>query len=417
MKSLNETIKSTNNCEHSIKLLTDIILGIEAYPELHKTLEISKNIDKELNEYLEKINKECLLEHKKIDESNIRELKETLAQLEHLIKIKLDKSLNNNIEKRINYLNLENIKNTYQQDEKEKLQQISQLKSKIKNLLTKLDKSLPLYAQIKENDTGYTLIETLENKITIKEIFDKIPIEKICKDLELEDYEQDYYYQLEKEPLDLKYHELYIHGNEQSKLKKYKKLYPNIYVAKQLINIKKDGNPQVLANCIFLAKLILKVEQLENLKEHLEKREYNLTVNHVTNLIKEIQEEISTLEDKIDKTISQEISKLNIRKSLKEQDPKIKELIKTILEITENITKEKFGYNLNDIYYKKLIEEDLKKYQQVLLQTKYNISIKVEELKDLLVKQTTPNKRQQKNNKVSLPNPLKRVLKKKEIKK
>ena len=55
--------------------------------------------------------------------------------------------------------------------------------------------------------------------------------------------------------------------------------------------------PQVLANCIFLAKLILKVEQLENLKEHLEKREYNLTVNHVTNLIKEIQEEISTLED------------------------------------------------------------------------------------------------------------------------
>ena len=55
MKSLNETIKSTNNCEHSIKLLTDIILGIEAYPELHKTLEISKNIDKELNEYLEKI--------------------------------------------------------------------------------------------------------------------------------------------------------------------------------------------------------------------------------------------------------------------------------------------------------------------------------------------------------------------------
>ena len=58
MKSLNETIKSTNKCEHSIKLLTDIILGIEAYPELHKTLKISKNIDKELNEYLEKINKE-----------------------------------------------------------------------------------------------------------------------------------------------------------------------------------------------------------------------------------------------------------------------------------------------------------------------------------------------------------------------
>lgn len=385
MKSINDIIKTTNKCEHAIKLLEDIISSIKAYPELNETLSFSQVLDKNLNEYSEKITKKYNEEQIKITKSNILELENTLIKLKRTQKKYLDRKVNKNIEERIKYLNLEGIRKIYIQEGKRTKEQILKLKIKIEYLLKKADKSLTLYAKLEQKNNKYILIETLENKITLKEVFEKIPIENIVKDLELEDYEQDFYHQLETDPLDLTYKELYISTDDKNiELNKLKNIYPNIIIAEKLAEINQESESKILKECIDLAKLILKTYQLENLKKYLEDKEYYYTINHINEIINNIQTEILNIENILNKKFFQEFSKLNIKESLKRQNKPIQELVQLVLEITENKAKAQVNYDYNNIYYREIIKEDMLNYQQFLLKDIYNITISIEELQELL---------------------------------
>src|SRR5699024_1678755 len=100
-------------------------------------------------------------------------------------------------------------------------------------------------------------------------------------------------------------------------------------------------------------------------KDLLAKKEYNFTISYIDKLIRNIQEEILDIEKKIRKRISQEFSKIDIRKSIEESPKQIKELIKIVLEITENEAKKQFNYDLHDISYREIIKPELNQYQQL----------------------------------------------------
>ena len=384
MKSFNETIKNKNEITHSISLLKVIISSIEAYPEFNKTLSISKLDGEYLSSEIEPVTKKFNEDHEKISKSCIAKLKTNIYKLEELIKLNLDKRAVYNIEKRINYLDLKGIKKTYNQETNFKEKQIIDLKLTIKSLLEQLDKSLPLYAKLEKKDSNYVLIETLNNQITLKEIFEQISIENIVEDLILEDYEYYYYSQLGTDPLDYSYTELYTFDTKAEKLKKLKTIYPNIILAEKLAKLTKEKDSKLEKDTIEVSKLLLKIYQLQNLKDLLAKKEYNFTINHIDKLIRNIQEEILDLEKKIKKRISQEFSKIDIRKSIEESPKQIKELIQIVLDITANEAKKQFNYDLHDISYREIIKPELNQYQQLLLKENYNITQSIEELQELL---------------------------------
>lgn len=384
MKSFNDTIKNKNEITHSISLLKVIISSIEAYPEFNKTLNISKLDGEYLSSEIEPVTKKFNEDHEKINESCIAKLKANIYKLEELIKLNLDKRSAYNIEKRINVLDLKGIKKTYNQETKFKEKQIQDLKLTIKLLLEQLDKSLPLYIKLEKKDNKYILTETLNNQITLKEIFDQIGLNNIVDDLKLEDYEYYYYSQLGTDPLDRSYIELYTFDTKTEKLKKLKAIYPNIILTEKLAKLSKEKESKLVKDTIEVSKLLLKIYQLQNLKEFLVKKEYNFTISYIDKLIRNIQEEILDIEKKIKKRISQEFSKIDIRKSIEESPKQIKELIQIVLEITENEAKKQFNYDLHDISYREIIKPELNQYQQLLLKENYNITQPIEKLQELL---------------------------------
>lgn len=409
MKSFNDTIKKRTEIAHSINLLKIIISSIEAYPEFARTLKVSKLDGEYLNSEVEQINKTFHEDHKKVNISCITELKNNIYKLEELMKLSLDKRLDYNIEKRINYLDLKGIKKMYDQEKKFKQKQIANQKLIIKSFLEQLDNSLPLYLKLEKKDNNYILTEILNNKITLKEIFKEISIDNIIDDLKLEDYEYYYYNELGSDPLDNSYKELYIYDTKEENLKKLKAIYPNIIIAEKLTKITKDKENKLIKSTIEVSELLLKIHQLQNLKGFLRKKEYNFTIDYIDKLIINIEEKIERLKNKIKKKITQEISKINIKESLENNVTSVIELIRLIIEVTNAEAKKQFNYDLQEINYREIIKPELINYQQILLKENYNIIIPIYELQELISKKSDLN---DKSNKKNISKHTKKLLKK-----
>ena len=192
MQNKKDYIKRTQNYEHSLKFLKDIIINIEAYPELSK-LE---------NKFQKK-------DRVKLKESNILKIKKYLNKLDSLLRTTKDKTNDININKRLEAINDLDLISIYEKEKKLIEKKIINIKNKLKKELKKLDKNLNIYIKAKKNKKGYSITETLNNKTTINELFKKITIDDLIKDLKLEDYEEYFFKEYDSKNLDSKYYKLY----------------------------------------------------------------------------------------------------------------------------------------------------------------------------------------------------------------
>ena len=164
MKSLNEQIKNTKEYTHSLKFLQDLIVNIEAYPELNKAK--SKKASK----------KKYDQEQHKISQSTTKELNEYLEKLKKMLNQKFERNSKNNIEDRLEILKIDDITNVYLSEKKLKDKELSKVKNKIKKELLSLDKSLKAYVKVSKKDGIYSLTEDLNHEETVEDIFKKISV-------------------------------------------------------------------------------------------------------------------------------------------------------------------------------------------------------------------------------------------------
>ena len=160
-------IKRTQYYNHSLKLLKDIIINIEAYPEIDQInkLYTSDNYDKKLAEK----NKE--IANKIIKESNLDNIKEEISKIEELLINNDNNITNQSIIKKIEYLNDYHLENIYHEEKTLIFKKFQNMTQKLENDLKKLNKEIPLYIEITNTKNGYSITETINNKLTIGELF------------------------------------------------------------------------------------------------------------------------------------------------------------------------------------------------------------------------------------------------------
>lgn len=235
MKSLNEQIKNTKKYTHSLKFLQDLIVNIEAYPELNKAK--SKKASK----------KKYDQEQHKISQSTTKELNEYLEKLKKMLNQKFERNSKKNIEDRLEILKIDDITNVYLSERKLKDKELSKVKNKIKKELLSLDKSLKAYVKVSKKDGIYSLTEDLNHEETVEDIFKKISVIQLAEDLDLEEYKKEYYQELAKVNVDVQYELLFKNSSKGIELKRKEK-YPNIEIAELLIKIN-NSDTKLLSNC------------------------------------------------------------------------------------------------------------------------------------------------------------------------
>ena len=405
MKSLNEQIKNTKKYTHSLKFLQDLIVNIEAYPELNKAK--SKKASK----------KKYDQEQHKISQSTTKELNEYLEKLKKMLNQKFERNSKKNIEDRLEILKIDDITNVYLSERKLKDKELSKVKNKIKKELLSLDKSLKAYVKVSKKDGIYSLTEDLNHEETVEDIFKKISVIQLAEDLDLEEYKKEYYQELAKVNVDVQYELLFKNSSKGIELKRKEK-YPNIEIAELLIKIN-NSDTKLLSNCQKVADKLIQKEKLDNLKSCLIKNDFKYTIDIVDKKLNELEKKKSDLEDKVIQQIRNEIAKINIEKKLLEKDYNVTNLVNMILkEIKESTNKIQF-YQI-DYYEQDLAQGEQKRYQyeESLLKKVYNIQIPPKRLETLLNPQPTKTKekyprlndRTKKAKTLTKSNPLKNIL-------
>lgn len=405
MKSLNEQIKNTKKYTHSLKFLQDLIVNIEAYPELNKAK--SKKASK----------KKYDQEQHKIAQSTTKELNEYLEKLKKMLNQKFERNSKKNIEDRLEILKIDDITNVYLSERKLKDKELSKVKNKIKKELLSLDKSLKAYVKVSKKDGIYSLTEDLNHEETVEDIFKKISVIQLSEDLDLEEYKKEYYQELAKVNVDVQYELLFKNSFKGIELKRKEK-YPNIEIAELLIKIN-NSDTKLLSNCQKVADKLIQKEKLDNLKSCLIKNDFKYTIDIVDKKLNELEKKKSDLEDKVVQQIRNEIAKINIEKKLLEKDYNVTNLVNRILkEIKESTNKIQF-YQI-DYYEQDLAQGEQKRYQyeESLLKKVYNIQISPKRLETLLNSQPTETKekyprlndRAKKAKTLTKSNPLKNIL-------
>lgn len=395
IEKINNLLISETQSNHSIKLLKDIIESIEVYPELYKVKksdEIPRSKQKDYKKELEEIEQNYISIKNKINSSNIKLIKELLTEIENKLIDFYNVNDKNNIKYRIKYLNDSKLIEIFKKERKLKLKlknkELDELKLKLKKELKNIDKSFLFYAKLTKTNNGFNLCETLNQETKLDELFEKISVEKLIEDMELEDYKKEYYKQLGSNPLDSDYYNLYIE-NKNPKLNNLRiSTYPNFKIITTLKNIKFNDKKlneevkEIQKQSIEVADLLIRVKQLENLQKYMEKNNYEITTKYLEEEIKQTKQIIIKKELKL----NQETSMLNL-KNIPEQE-KYK-FYKELLEITADEAKNKFNYNLGSFEYKQMIQQDVYNYQNFILAERYNITL--EELNNLILNQEEDN--------------------------
>ena len=379
MKSLNEQIKNTKKYTHSLKFLQDLIVNIEAYPELNKAK--SKKASK----------KKYDQEQHKISQSTTKELNEYLEKLKKMLNQKFERNSKKNIEDRLEILKIDDITHVYLSERKLKDKELSKVKNKIKKELLSLDKSLKAYVKVSKKDGIYSLTEDLNHEETVEDIFKKISVIQLAEDLDLEEYKKEYYQELAKVNVDVQYELLFKNSSKGIELKRKEK-YPNIEIAELLIKIN-NSDTKLLSNCQKVADKLIQKEKLDNLKSCLIKNDFKYTIDIVDKKLNELEKKRSDLEDKVVQQIRNEIAKINIEKKLLEKDYNVTNLVNMILKEIKGSTNKIQFYQI-DYYEQDLAQGEQKRYQyeESLLKKVYNIQISPKRLETLLNSQPTETK-------------------------
>lgn len=395
VEKINNLLISETQSNHSIKLLKDIIESIEVYPELYKVKksdEITRSKQKNYKKELEEIEQNYISIKNKIKSSNIKSIKELLIEIENKLIAFYNVNDKNNIKYRIKYLNDSKLIEILKKERKLKLKlknkELDELKVKLKKELKNIDKNLLFYAKLTKTNNGFNLSETLNQETKLDELFEKISVEKLIEDMELEDYKKEFYKQLGSNPLDSDYYNLYIE-NKNPKLNNLRiSTYPNLKIITTLKNIKFNDKKlneevkEIQKQSIEVADLLIRVKQLENLQKYIEKNNYEITTKYIEEEIKQTKQIIIKKELKL----NQETSMLNLKNIPKQEKYKF---YKELLEITANESKNKFNYNLGSFEYKQMIQQDVYNYQNFILAERYNITL--EELNNLILNQDEDN--------------------------
>ena len=365
MQNKKDYIKRTQNYEHSLKFLKDIIINIEAYPELSK-LE---------NKFQKK-------DRVKLKESNILKIKKYLNKLDSLLRTTKDKTNDININKRLEAINDLDLISIYEKEKKLIEKKIINIKNKLKKELKKLDKNLNIYIKAKKNKKGYSITETLNNKTTINELFKKITIDDLIKDLKLEDYEEYFFKEYDSKNLDSKYYKLYKLIDKKEKEKLRESVYPKLKILKTLNKLDNDKYINILNEGYLISDLLIKKKQLKNLLEYINKKSYKYTTIYINNQVNKINYIYSQKNEIIEQELKREISGIDLSKdSLSQLD---KELLYNILNSSKIEFENKLNYKNNSILYQEVLQDSLENYQENTLNEMYNLNLSLEKTKRLL---------------------------------
>ncbi|MBR3161187.1 MAG: hypothetical protein IKF19_00450 [Bacilli bacterium] len=375
MPNNKDFIKKTQYYNHTLKLLKDIIINIEAHPEIDKMNNLY-NLEN-YNEELAEKNKQKA--NKLIRESNLNKIKTLLSEIEDLSIKHNNKIKNNDIIKKIRYLNDYNLEQTYQKEKEIITQKIINKTKQLQNELNKLNKEIPLYIEITNTKNGYSITETINNELTIGDIFKIIPIKELTKDLKIEEYEENLYADLEKNSIKSNYN-LYSNNIENiSQLRK--KFYPELKIIKKL---KKNSNNLsfLLKEGNLIADLLIMEKQLEDLLSNLSTENYKKTSEYLNRKINILTHIINAKQKNFFQEIKKELPKLNFSKN--EYSTLELEILNVSLENSEQEFKEKFNYKNNNIIYQEVLKEDLENYQKKIIKEEFNLELSPKKIKKLI---------------------------------
>ena len=405
---------------HSLKLLQNIIISIESYPELNK-LKKTEELDPqtlnkdEYNKRIRLIKEEYEIASKQINSSNIKKIKELLIEIEKRLERQKNKTDENNITARLNYLKDEKLNEIYLKEQKFYSKKTEKLIRTLKSELEKINKSLPFYAYIIIENKNYLFKETLTTKETLSNFFEKIKIDTLIEDISLEDYLEEYYKQLGSDIIDIDFKRIYPTKNyielDNLRIKKN----PILKLVKLITPLSKENGLEIEKICQETTDLLIRIDQLNNLKTYLKKNNYQTTIIYIENQIDILKQKIAKNNATATKKWNNIISELSLKEKIKNKQitTQIKKLLIELLIITEQETKQRFNYNLEDNEYRIQIKDDMIKYQNALLKNKYGLNITVKEITNNIYPKTTevPNKPTPKSS-----NPFKKIIRKTKMK-
>ena len=283
---------------HSLKLLQNIIISIESYPELNK-LKKTEELDQqtlnkdEYNKRIRLIKEEYEIASKQINSSNIKKIKELLIEIEKRLERQKNKTDENNITARLNYLKDEKLNEIYTKEQKFYSKKTEKLIRTLKSELEKINKSLPFYAYIIIENKNYLFKETLTTKETLSNFFEKIKIDTLIEDISLEDYLEEYYKQLGSDIIDIDFKRIYP-------TKKYIELdnlrikkNPILKLVKLITPLSKENGLEIEKICQETTDLLIRIDQLNNLKTYLKKNNYQTTIIYIENQIDILKQKIA----------------------------------------------------------------------------------------------------------------------------
>ena len=207
--------------------------------------------------------------------------------------------------------------------------------------------NLNIYIKAKKNKKGYSITETLNNKTTINELFKKITIDDLIKDLKLEDYEEYFFKEYDSKNLDSKYYKLYKLIDKKEKEKLRESVYPKLKILKTLNKLDNDKYINILNEGYLISDLLIKKKQLKNLLEYINKKSYKYTTIYINNQVNKINYIYSQKNEIIEQELKREISGIDLSKdSLSQLD---KELLYNILNSSKIEFENKLNYK-NESY-------------------------------------------------------------------
>ena len=381
MQELNEKIYNKRTYSNSLSFLQDIIINIESYPELLKTgkscdlLDYNEEIDYEKE--LKNINEEYEKNKENINNSNLKKIKAILKETEELLVVQKDKTDKLNINSRIDILNNKKLSKIYNEDRENIQKLINDNKEKLKKELKSLNTKLPLFADISISTKNYIITENLNNITTLKEILNQTNIETLISKLQLEDYYEDYYKQLDSKPLDIKYFDLFSFKKSQKNILR-EKYYPKLIIIKELNKFNHNNLQKEIEECIFNADVSIRLNQYDDLLLLLKNKPYTKTNKYIGKVKIKLEKALKEKDEYITQIIKNKISKIDFNKNNLSAEEK--NILKLILEISKQEFKDLLNYDYKDKVYRELLTNKLEEYQEDKVD-KYDISLSLNEVK------------------------------------